>query len=309
MPQQVLVTGGAGYIGAILLPKLLERGDSVTVIDKLLWGIGPLLSIIGHPNLRVFHADARDPARLQPLVDEAEVIINLAAIVGYPACQHHPTTARETNVGIIEAIANRMRPSQRLIQASTGSTYGAVEGICTEETPINPLTLYGETKAEAEQHALRVGGIPLRFATVFGVSPRMRLDLLVNDIVHQVVHNHTFVMYEGHARRTFIHAVDAAASILFAMDHYDAMSGRPFNVGDEALNYTKLEVAQRIKNQYDFYLHCAEFGEDLDKRDYAVSYQRIKSLGFGASITLDQGIDELLKVCPLMKPFSIYRNF
>ncbi|USD36202.1 MULTISPECIES: NAD(P)-dependent oxidoreductase [Ferrimonas] len=309
MPQHVLVTGGAGYIGSILVPKLLARGDTVTVIDSLMWGIGPMLSFLGHPNLSVDYNDARKESNLRQHLKRADTVINLAAIVGYPACQHHPTTAKETNIGVVASLARHMSPSQQLIQASTGSTYGAVEELCTEDTPINPLTLYGETKAEAEKYVLDAQGVPLRFATVFGVSPRMRLDLLVNDIVHQVVHNRTFVMYEGHARRTFLHSTDAANSILFSIDHYDQMKGRPYNVGDESLNFTKLEIAQMVKQQFDYYLHQAEFGEDLDKRDYAVSYQRIRSLGYRASVSMEHGIAELLKACPLIKPFSIYRNF
>lgn len=308
MAQSVLVTGGAGYLGSLLVPRLLAEGHRVTVYDRLMWGIGPLLPIISHPDLTVVQADIRDEGRLKPHVTKADVIINLAAIVGYPACQKEPTASWETNLDAVAAITKMSCRTQLFIHASTGSTYGAVDDICTEETPINPLTIYGRTKAEAEPYVLDAGGVPLRFATVFGASPRMRLDLLINDIVFQVVHFKTFVMYEGHARRTFLHSTDAVRSILFAMDNYVAMSGKVFNIGEESLNYTKSEIAEIIRLNHDYYLHRAEFGEDLDKRDYAVSYKKIKSLGFQAQVSLEQGVHELLKVCPLIKEPSNYRN-
>jgi nucleoside-diphosphate-sugar epimerase len=306
--MKVLVTGGAGYLGCLVVPLLLEQGHEVTIYDKLMWGIQPLLHVATRPELRIVRGDVRDEIALRKVVRGQDAIVNLAAIVGYPACLEYPNEARETNQESVASLSRMLSPSQLCIQASTGSTYGQVDGVCVEDTPINPLTLYGETKAKAEEAVLAHGGVPLRFATVFGVSPRMRLDLLVNEIVYQVAHYGTFVMYEGHSRRTFLHCRDAAASILFAIDNYEQMSGRAFNVGDEKLNYTKRAIADLVMAQHRYYLHAAEFGEDKDKRDYEVSYGRIKQLGYKATVTMEDGIKELLQVTPLIKEKSLLRN-
>jgi nucleoside-diphosphate-sugar epimerase len=306
--MKVLVTGGAGYLGSVLTPLLLERGDEVTVYDSFLWGFQPLLPVATHPNFTAVQGDVRDEASLREHVEKADAVVNLAAIVGFPACARSPIDARTINLDALVSVSKMLSPNQMLVQASTGSTYGQVDDICTEETPINPLTLYGETKAASEAPAIDVGGVPLRFATVFGVSPRMRLDLLVNDIVYQVVHTGTFVMYEGHARRTFLHSRDAARSIMFTLDKYEKMSGRPYNVGDDAMNYTKLQIAEIVRKQRPFYLHTAEVGEDKDKRDYEVSYQRIKQLGFRAEVDMEQGVRDLLRVVPFLRDRSLMRN-
>lgn len=306
--MKILVTGGAGYIGSLLVPRLLDDGHEVTVLDRLLWGAQPLFSIAGHKNFNLVIGDLRDQKLVKKLVSQNEAIINLAAIVGFPACQANPEEAIKVNLESVNNLSN-MVSDQILIQASTGSTYGSVDGICTEDTPINPLTLYGETKAKSEENVLAVDGICLRFATVFGLSPRMRLDLLVNDIANQAVKNGTFVMYQGDARRTFLHSTDAANSILFSLRNYDAMKCQAFNVGDESLNYTKREVAFMIKEFHDFYIHEADVGEDKDKRDYEVSYQKIKKLGYKANISMKEGIQELIKVMPMMAEASLYKNF
>jgi len=306
--MKILITGGAGYLGSILVPQLLARGDEVTVYDSLMWGIHPLLHVASNPKLTIIKGDVRDEGRYGALIAKHDAIINLAAIVGFPACAEKPLDARTINLDAVRFLGQTASKGQMLIQASTGSTYGQVDGVCTEDTPINPVSLYGETKAEAEKPILDNGGVPLRFATVFGNSPRIRLDLLINDIVYQVVHYRNFVMFEGHARRTFLHSTDAAKSVIFTLDNYDQMGGLPFNVGDETMNYTKLEIAEIIKGKQDYYLHGAEFGEDKDKRDYEVSYDRIKNVGFRASVSLDEGIDELLRIMPLLKESSPMRN-
>lgn len=306
--ETVLVTGGAGYLGSLLVPNLLNDGYKVKVLEKFMWGVGPLLPVAAHKNLEIIKGDVRDESTLKSSMKGCDSIVNLAAIVGYPACLENPQVARETNLDAVGLIAKNLSSDQKFIHASTGSTYGQVDDICTEDTPINPLTLYGETKAEAEKHVLDNNGVALRFATVFGSSPRLRLDLLVNDITYQVVHYKTFVMYEGHARRTFLHSSDAARSVQFSLENYSTMSGKPYNVGDEELNYTKSEVAELIKKKFDYYLHFAEFGEDKDKRDYAVSYKRLNDLGFKAKVNMNDGLDELLRVLPHVQEKSIYRN-
>lgn len=306
--MRILVTGGAGYLGSILVSQLLERDHEVTVYDVFLWGFNALLPIASHPRAHFIKGDVRDTAKLAAVVKGQDVVVNLAAIVGYPACAENPNEARTINLDAVGGLSKMMSKSQLLIQASTGSTYGQVDGICTEETPINPLTLYGETKARSEAYTFDVDGIALRFATVFGVSPRMRLDLLVNDIVYQVTHYKTFVMYEGGARRTFIHSSDAARSILFAIENGDKMRGRPYNIGDDGLNYTKRQIAEMIREDFPYYLHHADVGEDLDKRDYAVSYARVKQLGFSCQVDMRAGVRELLKVMPFVKERSPMRN-
>lgn len=306
--MRVLVTGGAGYLGSILVPELLALGHEVTVYDIFKWGVHPMLPVARHPKLTLIKGDVRDNQRYGEVVNKADVIVNLAAIVGFPACAETPLDARTTNLDSVRALADLASRNQLIIQASTGSTYGKVDDVCTEDTPINPVSLYGETKAEAEKPVLENDGIALRFATVFGISPRIRLDLLVNDIVYQVVHYRNFVMFEGHARRTFLHSTDAARSIIFAIENRKEMAGKAFNVGDETMNYTKRQIAEIVRDKHDYYLHSAEFGEDKDKRDYEVSYDRIKKLGFCATISMSEGIDELLNVMPLLKETSPMRN-
>ena len=307
--MKILITGGAGYLGSMLTPKLLEQGHKVDVFDNLMWGSQSLFSVAGHKNFSLVVGDVRDENNIKKLIKKADCIVNLAAVVGFPACSAKTMDAKTTNLDAVGIITRNMSEDQMIIQASTGSTYGAVDGLCTEETPINPLTLYGETKAKSEPLIYDVGGVCLRFATVFGLSPRMRLDLLVNDIVHQAVKFGTFVMYEGHARRTFLHSLDAVKSIQFTIDNYDSMKAEPFNIGDESLNFTKGEIAKMIQKYHDYYLHEAEVGEDKDKRDYSVSYEKIKNLGFKADISMEDGIKELIKVMPMITEESMFRNY
>jgi len=305
--MKVLVTGGAGYLGSTLVPMLLSRDHRVVLLDQFAWGIKPILHFAAHPNLELISADVRDRSAITAAVCETDAVIHLAAIVGYPACASDRDRAVTTNLGgtrhLVEACT-----TQRILFASTGSTYGKVTGTCTERTPIDPLTLYGSTKWEAEKLVTAKGGIALRLATVFGVSPRLRLDLLINDFVYQALHNKQIVLYEGYFRRTFMHVTDAARSFVFALDHYDRMRGEAFNVGDDSMNYTKREVAQVIKRHLDFYLHEAQVGEDLDKRDYEVSYEKINRLGFKTAVTLDEGVAELVKVLRHIKITNEWRN-
>jgi nucleoside-diphosphate-sugar epimerase len=306
--MNILVTGGAGYIGSILIPMLLQKGYKVVLFDNFTWGIKPILHFVRHPDLEIMSGDIRDRKSIQSAMKNCEIVIHLAAIVGYPACAQDHEKAVSTNVQGTKNIVDSLGKKQRLIFASTGSTYGKVEGICTEETPIDPLTLYGSTKWEAENRVRDAGGVSLRFATVFGVSPRLRLDLLVNDFVHQALHNKQIVLYEGHFRRTFLHVQDAANSYLLAIDKFDEMSGEAFNIGDNSMNYTKREIAVIIKEYVDFYLHEADVGEDLDKRDYEVSYEKIHSLGFNKKIGLTDGIQELIKVLRHLHVTNEWRN-
>lgn len=305
--MRVLVTGGAGYIGSVLCPMLLARKYKVTIFDNFTWGIKPILHFATDPNLELISGDIRDRNAIKNAMKDQDMIIHLAAIVGYPACASDRDRAFSTNVEGTRNVVTNIR-DQKLVFASTGSTYGKVEGVCTEDTPIDPLTLYGSTKWEAEKMVTDIGGVALRFATVFGVGPRLRLDLLVNDFVYQAVHLKQIVMYEGHFRRTFLHVKDAAQSYLTVIDYFEKMRGEAFNVGDNAMNYTKRQIALKAKEYIDFYLHEAEVGEDFDKRDYEVSYDKIKQYGYKAEIDLGQGIQELIRVIKHIKITNEWRN-
>jgi nucleoside-diphosphate-sugar epimerase len=308
--EKVLLTGGAGYIGSLLAPKLLDAGYEVTIADTFMYGAQSVLGFSMHPNLSLVKADIRDESTMCRLVAKHDWILHLAAIVGYPACAADPFRATTTNVDGTRHIVQAMSKSQRLIFASTGSTYGKVAGVATEETPIEPLTLYGKTKRDCER-LIRDSGVDftsLRFATVFGTSPRLRLDLLINDFIYQAIHNKQIVLFEGHFRRTFLHSSDAAAVYLFTMANFDKMSRQVFNVGDESMNYTKKQVAQHIKKYLNYYLHEADVGTDPDQRDYEVDYSKLRRVGFRAGVTLDEGVRELIKVLTVLTIQHPLRN-
>lgn len=305
--SRILVTGGAGYLGACLVPLLLQRGHRVTVYDTFEWGVTSLLPVAGDPNLALVRGDVRDQELLSRVVEQADTVVHLAAVVGYPACSQDPELATSINVHGTQVLLRCLQPQQRLVYASTGSCYGAVpDGLCTEETPISPLSLYGRTKAEAERYVLDRGGVALRLATVFGVSPRMRLDLLVNDLTLRALREKTLNVYEADFHRTFIHVKDAARAFIFAIDNYDAMKGRPFNVGDDDMNMTKGQLAARIQAKVPgCTVALSDDGQDHDLRNYRVSHLKIRSLGLRAILTIDQGIDELIKVLPQMSPSEL----
>jgi len=305
--QRVLVTGGAGYLGSTMVPMLLQEGYHVTVYDLFNWGIMPLNPIASHENLTIVKGDVTDPEELAEVVRQNDAVIHLAAIVGYPACSKEPEVAKQVNVEGTRNVMNAVT-NQRVIYASTGSCYGAIDGTCTEETPISPLTLYGETKAEGEKLVRAKGGVGLRLATVFGVSPRLRLDLLVNDLTSKAVELKHFDVYEGSFRRTFLHVKDAARAFIFALQHYNSMSGNAYNVGDESMNMTKMQVAKMIESNVDgCNITESNNGQDKDKRDYAVSYALIRSLGYKAQVTMSSGIKELLKIIPHIKKDEVQK--
>jgi nucleoside-diphosphate-sugar epimerase len=306
--MKILVTGGAGYLGALLIPSLLDGGREVVLFDNFAFGVRPILHFASHPRLEIIRGDVRDTAAVKAILGKADCVMHLAAVVGFPACAADPDAARSINTQGAANVAAALSQNQISIFASTGSAYGKVAGVCDEATPIAPLTLYGETKAEGEKMFADKGGVGLRFATVFGVSPRLRLDLLVNDFVYQALHSRQIILYEGHFRRTFLHARDAAAAFVFALENFEAMRGEAFNVGDEKMNYTKRDIARAVGEKTDYYLHEADIGEDLDRRDYEVSYAKIKKLGYRADITLDAGIDELIKVLLHLHIRSEWRN-
>jgi len=307
--MNILVTGGAGYIGSLLIPQLMEKFNcKITIIDNLYFGISSILYFISDSRITFINGDIRDEELMAKNLPKFDVIIHLAAIVGFPACSKDPTAALTINQHATISLCKKISEKQKLIYASTGSSYGKIKGICDETTPINPLTLYGKTKSIAEKACLDVGGVGLRFATVYGVSPRMRLDLLINDFVYQAIHNKHIILYEGHFRRTFIHIKDIIESIIFSLRNFNSMKGQAFNIGTKTGNYTKLEIAQLIQKSVKYLLYKSDVGHDADERDYEVSYDKIEKLGFKCKISLKDGLDELIKVLPQVKIHSQWKN-
>ena len=297
--MRILVTGGAGYLGSVLVPTLLADGHNVTVIDNFLYGQASLLDCCHHPGLTIIRGDARDRAVLAAAVKQADAIIPLACLTGAPACDRNPAAARRINLEAIRLLLELRSRTQPIIFPTTNSGYGVGQaGIhCTEETPLRPVSLYGQLKVEAEQAVLEAGhSVTLRLATAFGISPRMRLDLLVNDFVYRAVTDRFLVVFQGHFKRNYIHVRDIAQAFLHALTHLETMNGQPYNVGLSDANLSKLELCAEIKKQIPaFYYVEAAIGEDPDKRNYIVSNEKIERTGFRPRVSLQDGIAELIK--------------
>lgn len=295
---RILVTGGAGYLGAILVPALLARGCAVTVVDNFMYGQTPLLDCCADDKLTIIRGDVRDERLMLPLLKKADVIMPLACLVGAPLCAQKPAEARAINLDAILLLLKNAAKSQRFISPTTNSGYGVGQAgvFCTEETPMNPISLYGVLKVELEQALLAAGAVSLRLATVCGVSPRMRLDLLVNDFTYRAVTDRFVVLFEAHFKRNYIHVRDVARAFLHALDHFDTMRGQPYNVGLSDANLSKLELCQEIQKQVpDFTIMEAPIGKDPDQRNYIVSNDKIEKTGFKAQVSLPLGIAELIK--------------
>jgi len=303
---KILITGGAGYLGSIMTPELLGHGYTVTVLDSLMYGQNSLLECCAIPKFDFIKGDICDESLMAELIPQFDVIIPLAAIVGAPACKLNPTVTRLVNYDAHMNIVKNTSTSQMVIFPTTNSGYGIGEKdtYCTEKSPLCPISEYGRTKVAVENALLNKGSaVTLRLATVFGMSPRMRMDLLVNDFTYRAYKDGFIILFEEHFRRNYIHIRDVAKAFLFAIDNYDKMKGQPFNVGLSSANLTKRQLCEKIKEYLpDFYIHSAEVGEDPDKRDYLVSNDKIESLGWQADYTLDMGIKELLKGYKIIRP-------
>jgi nucleoside-diphosphate-sugar epimerase len=298
--MKVLITGGAGYIGSVLTTMLLEQGHSVTVLDRFDGAVtNTLASACQYEAFKPVKGDARDTRLLDELVPKHDVFVPLAALVGAPLCAQDPMGAETTNRDAVIALAKRTSQSQILIYPNTNSGYGVGAGnaFCTEDSPLQPISLYGTTKCEAENALLDNGNsVTFRLATVFGMSPRMRIDLLVNDFTFRAVRDRAVLIFEGHFRRNYIHVRDVCKAFMHAIANFESMKGKPYNLGLSSANLSKLELCAKIKEHVpNFVFIEAPVGEDPDKRDYIVSNERLERAGWSPDWPLDRGIPELIK--------------
>ncbi|MFH2033915.1 MAG: NAD-dependent epimerase/dehydratase family protein [Candidatus Margulisiibacteriota bacterium] len=303
--MKILVTGGAGYIGSVLVPELLKEGHQVTVLDNLMFNQSTLLDCCYNKDLNIVRGDARCRETLLPLLKEADVIIPLACLTGAPLCNKDPLGARTVIVDAVKLILDNKSPSQMVLYPTTNSGYGVGEKgkFCTEESPLNPISLYGKLKCEAERIILDSGNAStFRLATAFGVSPRMRLDLLVNDFTYRAVNDRFVILFEAHFKRNYIHVRDVTRAFLHGMKNFNAMRGQAYNVGLSDANLSKLELCEEIKKFVpDFYFVEASIGEDPDKRDYVVSNEKLEKTGFKQMYPLQFGLQELIKGYQIVK--------
>lgn len=309
--MKILITGGAGYIGSILTPTLLAHGYEVTVLDNFMFHQNSLADCCQYDGFQVVRGDCRDENTIKLLLKDADVIIPLAALVGAPLCKNDTIGTQTINADAVKMLCRLASKEQRILMPVTNSGYGIGEPgkFCTEETSLRPISLYGVTKVEAEKAVLeRDNSITFRLATVFGMSPRMRIDLLVNDFVYRAVHDRAVLVFEGHFKRNYIHIRDVAKVFLHGINNFETMKGKPYNVGLEDANLSKLELCAEIKKHLPNFVYLeAPIGEDPDKRDYIVSNARILNTGFEPDWSLSRGIQELIKGYTILRN-SLYSN-
>ena len=300
----VLVTGAAGYIGSMLVPALLSNNYKVICVDTLLYEPTSLLIASTNPNCTLIVGDARDKSIMEPLINQADVIIPLACMTGAPLCEKDKLAATSINRDAVIMCSELSSSQQLIIYPCTNSGYGVgQDGIyCDETTPLRPISLYGKSKVEAEKALLDKGNaITFRLATVFGVSTRPRLDLLVNDFTYRAFYDKAVVLFEADFKRNYLHIQDAVDAFLFAINHPN-LSGDCFNLGYSEANLSKRELCQLIQLQLPKFVYLiSEIGEDIDKRNYIISNEKVESAGFKAKYSVETGISELIKALPLLK--------
>lgn len=297
--MRILVTGAAGYLGSVLVPTLMEQGHEIIALDTFARNDTALAAACASPAFNPVRGDTRDEHLIADLVPKVDAIIPLAALVGAPLCKQDPINAKTTNLDALLLILKYVSSQQKIVYPTTNSGYGiGTKGqLCTEETPLNPISLYGVTKVEAERAILDSGnGITLRLATVFGMAPRMRVDLLVNDFVHRAVTDRAVVIFEGEFKRNYVHIRDVAKAFLHALNNYASMNGNAYNVGLSDANLSKLELCAKIKEALPQFTYLvAPIGEDPDKRDYVVSNAKIEATGWTPDHSIESGIRELIR--------------
>jgi nucleoside-diphosphate-sugar epimerase len=305
--MKILITGGAGYLGSVITGKMLNAGNEVVVLDKLIFNQTSLLVYTSNPNFRFIHGDVRNASLFEKLCNEADVIIPLAAIVGFPACDAEPELAEEINFNQISNIVRFTKDKgKKILYPNTNSGYGIGVGQteCTEESPLNPISIYGKTKCHAEDLLKSsTDAIIFRLATVFGVSPRMRTDLLVNDFTYKAITDKYIVVFEKNFKRNFIHIQDVANVFLFMLENYEKYKGEIYNVGLTTANLSKQELLEKIQNHVkNFAVSYNDYYEDPDKRDYIVSNAKIESTGWSPEWDIDRGIKELIMGYQMIVP-------
>jgi len=309
--EKVLITGGAGYIGSVLTEHLLSKEYPVTCLDNLSFGHNSILHLVSNPNFNFIYGDVRNKRLLEEVIPKFDVIIPLSAIVGAPQCDSNPVDAKLINRDSIIDMNIIRSTKQKIIFPNTNSGYGTTTGnlYCTEETPLKPISLYGITKVEAEKYLLdsEKDTITLRLATVFGMSPRMRTNLLVNDFVFKALNDGYLVLYEKDFKRNYVHIKDIARCFEHCIKNFESMKNEPYNVGLDSANLSKGELAEKVKSHIPkLDITCKEINNDPDKRNYIVSSEKIMKTGFECKYDLDYGIEELIKGYGLMlkKNFS-----
>lgn len=299
MSKNILITGGAGYLGSIIVPTLLGKGHKVTVLDNFMFNQDSLNAHCVNPNFAVLRGDCRDVNLIKPLIAKADVVIPLAALVGAPLCSRDKIGTITTNTDAVVSMTKLLSQEQQILMPITNSGYGIGESgkFCDETTPLRPISLYGQTKVDAEKAVLDHGNaISFRLATVFGMAPRMRLDLLVNDFVYRAVKDKAIILFESHFKRNYIHIRDVAKAFVHGLDNFDSMKDEAYNVGLSDANLSKFELCQEIQKQVPSFVFMeAEIGEDPDKRDYIVSNEKIERTGYRPEHSLAMGISELIK--------------
>ena len=303
--MNVLITGGAGYLGVVLSKALLDKGCPVTILDNFIYGESSILHLMEYPGFDVIREDLRNINGRS--LARFDVIYHLAGISGYPACEANPNSAQLINVDATRQLTGKLSRDQILIYASTTSFYGMNGDRCDEDSHVAPVSLYGKTKYQGEQIVMqKENSIALRFATIFGVSPKMRVDLLVNDFTCKAINDRCIVLFAGDSKRTFVHIKDAIRAYIFAMEHAEDTRNKVFNVGDERLNYSKIEIAETISGLTGCKVIKSDM-DDLDVRNFEISFEKIRALGYSVQHTLMEGIQELIRLYTFYKPFLPYK--
>jgi len=301
----ILVTGGAGYLGSTMVPELLAAGHNVTVLDNFMYQQHSLGAVCHNPNFSIVNGDIRLADTLLPLMKKADIIIPLAAYVGAPICTKDPVGASTVNHDAIVLMIKHLSKDQHVLMPTTNSAYGSgdKDNFCTEESPLRPISLYAIEKVKIEQELMQhANTISFRLATVFGMSPRMRTDLLVNDFTYRAVHDRFIVLFEPHFKRNYVHVKDVTRAFLHGIDHFDKMKGQIYNVGLSEANISKMELCEAIKKQIpNFTFLEAPLGKDPDQRNYIVSNAKIEATGFKTAFSLDAGIADLIKGFTMIK--------